>query len=686
MKNMISNKRIVVVMAIFSVLFFFVIIRLFWIQIVKNSYWKKAAIEQYQRGSVIKGKRGKILAATGEEIAYDIEVYEVIIDPVGIDEKKIEKVATILAKNCILKDDSEYEKKVLEKKIELNNSIIKGKKKNSQYYKVADEIFVDSKIAIFEELKANKAKATGLYFNKKYRRIYPQNKKFENIVGYLNIDFEGVYGIEKRFNDYLQGKEGYEKRYVSTFKVFELPVGEKKKYIEPENGKNIVLTIDYYMQHVLSSELEKMMQEVKAKSGAAIIVECDTGKIKAMVSLPISDNKKTLRNYVFQDQYEPGSIMKPVVVAMGLNEGLIKKNEIFISTGSIKVRDRVLREHDSTSAGRMTLTEVIAKSSNVAMVLIAQRFTHEHFYNAILKFGFGEKTEIDIHGENRTKIRNYKKWDGITMATMSYGQGMAVSQLQMIFALNTVVNGGVLLKPLIVERIEDEEGNIVQQYEKVEKRRVISEEISKEVTNMLRETVLNGTGTAAKIEGYDIGGKTGTAKKSFGKLGYVSGKYTSSFVGIYPVNKPKYICLVTIDEPQGKVYGGQIGGPVFRETFKKIFMHNDIRPEKDSGDYIYISNEKSKKSIKTNEEEKMKKESKKIEEKIEIKEVEKNEEKMPDLKGMGIPEVMQVLKKYRVDLKTEGMGKVVKQEPNPGSILKGVKEVKIKLEEKKSDK
>lgn len=693
MKNLINNKRILGVMFLFTACFGILIMRLFWIQIIQNSYWKKEAYNQYQRGSVIQGKRGKILASSGEDIAYDIEVYEVVIDPVGIDGKHIDEIAAILARNCTPKDSPNYKMESAKRCVEIKNIIEIGKEKNNRYAKITDEIFVDSKIAIFNELKAIKSSPAGMYFNRKYRRIYPQEKKFENIAGFLNVNYEGVYGIEKQFNDYLKGKEGYEKRYVSTYKVFEIPVGEKAKNIEPENGKNVVLTIDYYMQHVLCGELENMMNDTKANWGAAIIIECDTGKIKAMASLPISDNRATLRNNIFQNQYEPGSIMKPVVVAMALNNKVINKNDTFISNGSIKVKDRILKEHDSSSTGKMTLTEVIAKSSNVAMVLISQKFKQEDFYNGILKFGFGEKTGIDIFGEMKAKVRNYKKWDGITMATMSYGQGMVVTQLQMAYALNTVVNGGLLLKPLIVERIQDEKGNLVVKYEPEIKQKVISEEVSAEIRDMLRETVVSGTGTEAKIDGYDIGGKTGTAKKSFGKLGYVSGKYISSFVGIYPAEKPKYLCLVTVDEPKGKVYGGQIGAPVFRETFKKIFMNQNIRPEKETSSYIYLNNDKSKENIKNMEaekeiEEEIKTEKKEKKENLKTTGIkaEENMDKMPDLRGLSIPEVMQRMKKYNIEIKTFGMGSVVAQEPKPGSNMKDIKEVKVNLEGKKSDK
>ena len=203
MKNLINNKRILGVMVFFTLFFAVLILRLFWIQIIQNSYWKKEAYNQYQRGSVIQGKRGKILAASGEDIAYDIEVYEVVIDPVGIDEKHIKEIAVILARNCIAKDSPDYKMESAKRSVEIKNIIEVGKEKNNRYAKITDEIFVDSKISIFNELKSIKSSPAGMYFNRKYRRIYPQEKKFENIAGFLNVNYEGVYGIVKQFNDYL---------------------------------------------------------------------------------------------------------------------------------------------------------------------------------------------------------------------------------------------------------------------------------------------------------------------------------------------------------------------------------------------------------------------------------------------------------------------------------------------------
>lgn len=711
-ENSIRSERIKWTVIWVAVTFIVVLLRLFYIQVVKHDMIQKQADKQHTKRIETKGKRGRIIASSGEDVAYDVEKYDLIADPVGIGEKNKFIIAEASAK--IIAASKEYagvpniNQLIEAKRKEILANIEKGISKKSRYYLVCKDLTIEQKKKMEELLfdenerrkkKPNKKKKNqekqvlekkinvsmfGINFDVKYERVYPQEKKYENLAGYVNIDSEGAFGIEKKFNDYLRGKEGYVKRQVSTGKIFELPVGEGNEIVEAKNGDNIVLTIDNYMQHVLSNELEKMFTDTEAEWASAIIIECGTGKIKAMVSMPIDENKGFIRNNTFQNQYEPGSIMKPVVMAEALEDNLIREDEKFKSTGTIKVFDRVIHEHDDTSTGTLSLTDIISKSSNIAMVLISQRFTREQFYNAMVKFGFDEKTGIDIFGEKKVHLRHYKKWDGITMATMSYGHGIVVTQLQMAYALNAVMNGGILYKPLIVEKICDTDGKLVKQFEPEAKRRVISQEVSAKLRKMLKDTVERGTGIPAAIPGYDIGGKTGTAKYSGGK-GYEPGKYVSSFVGIYPTKQPKYLALITIAKPKGKIYGGQVGAPVFRETFKKIFLYKNIRPESETEEFVYLGGVENRK-IETKEE-KTEKNNKTVKE-SNVKEGTTVEERkvMPNLKGLRIAEAINILDKFNIDIETTGRGVVVDQNPKPGKDMKDVKTVEIKLEEKNSGK
>jgi cell division protein FtsI (penicillin-binding protein 3) len=267
---------------------------------------------------------------------------------------------------------------------------------------------------------------------------------------------------------------------------------------------------------------------------------------------------------------------------------------------------------------------------------------------------------------------------------MSYGHGIVVTQLQMAYALNAVMNGGILYRPLIVEKICDADGNIVEQFEPEAKRRVISQEVSAKLRKMLKDTVERGTGIPAAIPGYDIGGKTGTAKYSGGK-GYEPGKYVSSFVGIYPTKQPKYLALITIAKPKGKIYGGQVGAPVFRETFKKIFLYKNIRPESETDEFVYLDGVE-KRNIESKEG-KIKQSNKTLKENS-IKDVKVVEDKdvMPNLKGLRIAEAVDILDKFNIDIETIGRGIIVDQNPKPGKDMKDVKKVEIRLEEKNSGK
>ena len=683
-----NKNRIYMCIGLVLLAFFLLVLKLLFIQVVQSSKLKAEADKQHTKRFETLGKRGKIVAETGEEVAYDVEKYDIILDPMGMQEKKGTKkrdmvaivLADVVSKIRIAKGEN-VDKNVL--KNEISKKIDEGITKSSRYYLLEKGISIQNKKEIEEKLydEINKEKKKkmnpneekrvafqkyGISFDVKYDRVYPQEKKYENLAGYVNIDGSGVFGIERKFEEYLAGKKGYIKKQTSTGKIFELPVGEEEEVVEAKNGSNIVLTIDNYMQHVLSNELEKMFTETEAEWASAIIIECNTGRIKAMVSMPIDQNRGFIRNNAYQNQYEPGSIMKPIIMSSALDSHVINDNETFVSTGSIRVFDRVLNEHDSSSTGKLTLTDIIAKSSNVGMVLISQRFNREQFYDYLVKFGFSEKTGIDTFGEKKVYLRPPQKWDGVTQATMSYGHGIVVTQLQMAYALNAVFNGGILYKPIIVDKIIDEDGTVLKKFETEARRRVISQEVSEKLRKMIKSAVINGTGTQAAIPGYDIGGKTGTAKYSNGK-GYEPGKYVSSFVGIYPSANPKYLALITVAKPKGKIYGGQVGAPVFRESFKKIFLYKNIKPDNESDEYLELKNA----------------DKYSVEDIPEISKIPLEQDIMPNLKGMRIDDAIRMFEGRNIDIQSNGRGVIVSQDPKVGSSMKDIKKVTINLEEKK---
>ncbi len=650
------NKRFMIIFFIFLFLMILLVLNLARIQIINSKYWAERAYKQYYRNEELVGKRGSIIAQNGEKIAYDIESYDLTMDPRHADDFDIDKIVRIFASNLELEPGK------------LKNDILEKKHEQKRYIKIQKEIDAELKNKIAQELKAeNLLVGKGIYFMETTTRFYPKRDLFVSVAGYVNAEKKGVFGVEGSLDKYLLGEKGYHKKYVSTHIEFELPMAKKGEMVKPEDGKTVVLTIDYVIQHILEEEMRKMFNETGSEWAAGIILEPDTGKILAMVSLPVENDNAKIRNNFIHNQYEPGSVMKPLIVAMALEENLIKDDEIIYSGGNIKVFNATIREHDSSTKGYFTLKDVIAKSSNVAMVKIGEKFSRAVFYEYMKKYGFGELTGIDLTGEKKPYLSNYKYWSGVTQATMSFGQGIAVTPIEMAMAFSALINGGVLYKPLLIDRVEDKDGNILVKYNPIIKNRVISNETSFKVKKMMEEVVVRGTATSAKIEGYTAGGKTGTSQKSGGKKGYLKGKYISSFAGFYPVENPKYFFLALYDEPKGKkVYGGQIAAPVFRESLKRILKYKNILPENITTKTIYLDRD-----IKDM--------------KVENLDMKKNIEEgiIPDFKGKSLRDVLDFFSNYEdVAVNIKGNGMVKNQSIKPGSNVKNINEITIILEEK----
>lgn len=638
-------KRINGILVLFAIIFFVILINLFRIQVIQKKKWEKKAIKQYFRINEIIAKRGEIKTMNNEEIAYDLESYELVLDPTIMKKKYLDHNILIFSKYFKI-DRLKLKTKILEK--------IKSKRR---YYSVGKNLLNDDKEKMQKELKTS----AGIIFKRQTSRKYPKWELFSHITGFINSDRKGKYGIEKKFDKYLSEEKGYQKKYVSTNIVFDLPVGKKGEIVEPRPGKSIILTIDYVIQHILYEELKKGFEENKAKWAAGVVIDPSNGKILAMVSLPNTKKKSLVRNNVIYNQYEPGSVLKPVIMAAALDEGLIKENEIFYSEGKIKIYRAVISDHDQDSKGYLTPTDIIVKSSNVGMVKIGQKFTKKQLYTKLKHFGFGEYTGIELLEERKIPLRNYKKWSGLTLPTISFGQGIAATPLQVAMAFATVINGGQHNKAMIIERIEDNEGKILKTYEKEKIRDVISKDVSDKMRKILYKAVEEGTGRNAKIDGYLIGGKTGTSQKSEGKKGYSKEKYSASFAGFFPVDDPKYLCLIVIDEPKGRsIYGGSVAAPVFREVMKRIINYKKIAPSNLDRKIIKLDAKKKKE--------------KKIEKKKEY-------TVLPYLIGKQKREVLKILDGLSFELEFKGRGKVVKQYPRAGTRLKKVKKLILKCED-----
>ena len=661
-------------LVLFTTIGFVVIIgRVCQLQTKGGEKYRKQGEKQYTSLSFTKAKRGRIATSDGQVLAYDNEEFIVNLDPSLIEEKNIDEVLGMLKKYIPELEVEKYKSEYLQ-----------DKQLQKKYLKIEHIIPYNTKIAIEAEVETDaksakdkvkkkegyKRKFKGVTFETLFTRNYIQDNIFQEIIGYVSNENKGVYGIEKYYDKELSGKIGITtglrkipKALQGIMKLGNIKKSEDRK---EEEGDNLVLTIDSFLQDALNNELEAAYVKYNASSAMGILMEVETGKVLAMSSYPKAEDKADIKNRTITDYFEPGSIFKPITVAIGLETKVINENTRLVSEGSIKVADKILREHDNKVMGILTLADAIAKSSNVVMVKIEKMINKDLFLKYLINLGLGTKTGIDTYFEMAKGLAEAKKIGIVERATMSYGQGISMTQIQILTALNTVINNGKMMKPYLVDRIEDSKGNVIKQVKPVMVRKVFSDEVSRLNRKYMEASVNRGTSGGAYIPGYRVGGKTGTAKKAKNGI-YVDNLYVSSFFGFFPVDKPKYAVLITINEPKGKsYYGGEVALPSARNVLQKLIDYKRIQPDgkvktidiKDTG---VVQEEKKKDLGKIKQD------------------FDKNI--MPDLTGISLREFLSIYPQGKFsDYGVTGSGVVISQFPEKGTKLDKNSKIQIILE------
>ena len=558
------QKRILAIVICLSSIFCALIVRLFFVQIINSSWLQAKASSQWTRDLPLTAERGKILDAYGATLAQSYTTYNVYTRAREIDDPVA--TATTLASILNLKFESVYSK-------------ASDRSVSEMLIKMQVEEDVAQKI-IDKDLK-------GVYLSQNNKRYYPYGDMLTQVLGFTTIDNIGQAGIEAYYNDYLKGTDGYSLVQADI-------TGSKldntlSYYVPAIAGCDITLTIDAKLQLALEEIMALLMEEQKAKSATALLMNANTGEILAMSTKPSFDLNdvprdnpvllmETVRNKAVVDVYEPGSTFKIMTMCSALEEGVVNLDSSFYCGGSTTVDGERIRCWKSIGHGSQKLGEGLANSCNCVFVDLALRLGKDKFYEYFQKFGLGQKTGIEISGESAGIIMSKDTAKRVDLARMGFGQAIAVTALQQITAVSACVNGGTLYEPSIVKSIVGPDGTSVFQNAPIKVRDVISSDTSAKINEMLEATV-SKTGKYTFVSGYEIGGKTGTTQK-YENGAIARGKYISSFVGTYPASNPEYVFLLTVDEPgTGAYYGSVVASPYAKQFFSKIFEIYSIAPD-----------------------------------------------------------------------------------------------------------
>ena len=629
------HTRIKIVLFILIFCLILIICKVFYTQVIDYKKLNYLANQLWNRNLPIMADRGKIYDRNGTVLADNITTTSLVLIPNQIKNK--EEVAKKLAE--ILNVSYEEMYKHVNKKTSIERVHPEGRKLS---YEIADKI--------------NELKYDGVYLVKESTRSYPYQNLLSHTLGFVGIDNQGLSGLELMYDSYLTGESGAIK-YISDAKGNKLELTES--YEAPQDGVNMTLTINYELQAVLERELDNAVSKYNPDQALGIAMNPKTGEILAIASRP-DFNPSEYQNYTTEEinrnlpvwmTYEPGSTFKIITLSAALEEKLIDLDkDTFYDSGSVHVENARIKCWKHGGHGAQTYLQVVENSCNPGFVSIGQKLGKEKLFEYINAFGFGEKTGVDLNGEASGILFKLDKVGPVELATTSFGQGVSVTPIQQITAVSAAINGGTLIKPYIVKSLNEPETNtIIKSFESEIKRKVISEDTSEKVRYALESVVTNGTGRNAFIDGYRVGGKTGTAQKV--KDGrYMVGNYIVSFIGFMPANDPEIIVYVAVDNAKGITqYGGTIAAPIARKILEEsIDILNIKKPDGASEKkYNYLDRKYA---------------------------------TIPDVTNMTLKEALQNLKGFKVEYTGTG-SKVIYQSPSKDTRIFEGETVKLMLGE-----
>jgi len=549
----INRKRIYFLFILFFIAFSLISYRLVSIQYLDASKYQSYAQFQHTDEFKLYSKRGEILDRNGTELAISL----------------IEKTVYANPKEVL---DPSYLAEVLSGLLNTSKEELESKLGDKEL----GFVYLKRKIAAEEAEKVARLDLDGIYIQDETKRYYPQEELAAQIIGFTGTDDNGLYGIEIQYESILRGVDG---KAVAEKDVFGnvLP-GNIKSYIDPVDGKDIVLTIDSQIQYVTEKNLEQVCKKYNAPGATAIVMDPGSGEIFAMATYPGFDpnnyqdyDAQAYKAGAISFTYEPGSTFKVINVAGALDNNTVGKDQVFDLPPSIRVSDRIIKEIFRTSNIQYSTREIIQYSSNVGAVMLALSMGDKLYWENINEFGFGQVTGIELPGEENGIVHDYKTWPASTIGALAIGQSISVTPLQLLRAVCSIANGGYLVKPTIIKELklgggeESEEpvNNMIK---------IISSSTAGSIKEMMLAVVENGTGTNAQVEGVEVCGKTGTAEKANENgIGYSEGRSITSFLGFAPYDDPGIAIVVVVDEPSGEertIWGGTVAAPVFKNIME----------------------------------------------------------------------------------------------------------------------
>ena len=635
--------RIRLIGAVFILGFALVAMRAFDLQVLQEQQWGERAERQHQKVIPLTPQRGTIFDSNGEELAVSVDVDSIYAEP-----RKLEDRAVAV--------------KQLAKALGLSAQEIRSRLKgNSNFVWLKRQVSPRQS----ESVKVMALKGVGMI--KEPQRFYPNSNIAAHLLGFTGLDPKGLEGLELEYDKMILGRGGY---LVMERDALGRGIGTGSPEVQgATRGHDLYLTIDKNLQYIAERELADGLRRTEAKAGTVVMLEPSTGKVLAMASYPEYNPNAYSRYKPYQwrnravcDSFEPGSTFKVFLMAAALNEAVITtKQKIDCENGKFRVGGKDI--HDHKKYQKLTPAEIIKYSSNIGSAKIGKMLERKAFHRYIKDFGFGQQTGIDLPGEVVGLLRPPNKWFEVDLAAISFGQGLSVTPIQLASAVASIANGGYLMEPYVVDRVVDSQGQVTHQNQPRVLRKVVAQDVAQTVARMMEMTTEDdGTATNARVPGFRVAGKTGTAQKVDAVTGgYSADKRVASFVGFLPAEAPRLVMLVVIDEPKIGIYGGLTAAPVFSRIAAQAMQSLKVAPNQDSPtgealpslEQIIVEATTPRRSR--------------------MQEVATSEAstgpQMPDFIGLSYRQVLELMQADQLNISFRGRGRVVEQSPVAGMAI-----------------